>query len=189
MSGALAAGGLAALVLLLLAAPSPARHRLRRLVREPRTGVKASPSPRPARDVPGALVLDLVAAVLAAGAPVPVALRLVATSLQHYGAAPAVDLARLARRHELALPDAVMTSAPAWARVLDRALLLARDAGVPPAALLVAAAAEERRRSAARRRLAAARLGVRVVLPTGLCLLPAFVLLTVVPMVVGLLGG
>jgi tight adherence protein B len=60
---------------------------------------------------------------------------------------------------------------------------------VPPAGVLVSAAAEERRRRADRRRLAAARLGVQVLLPTGLCLLPAFVLLTVVPMVLALLGG
>jgi tight adherence protein B len=52
----------------------------------------------------------------------------------------------------------------------------------------VAAAAQERRRDVAAARVAAARLAVQVVLPTGLCLLPAFVLLAVVPLVLGLLG-
>jgi tight adherence protein B len=37
--------------------------------------------------------------------------------------------------------------------------------------------------------VAANRLGVLVVVPMGLCLLPAFVVLTVVPLVLGLLGG
>jgi pilus assembly protein TadC len=52
----------------------------------------------------------------------------------------------------------------------------------------MAAADQERRREGAAARVAAARLGVQVVLPTGLCLLPAFVLLAVVPLVLALLG-
>ena len=137
--------------------------------------------------MPGPLVLDLVAAVLAAGAPVATTLELVADALTEYAPDPAEHLVHLAHRHALGLPDPP-SGGPGWVRSLDRALLLARDAGVPPAAVLVAAATDERRRRADRRRLAAARLGVQVVLPTGLCLLPAFVLLTVVPMVLALLG-
>jgi pilus assembly protein TadC len=132
-------------------------------------------------------VLDLVAAVLAAGAPVTTALDLVAEALREYAPAQAEHLADLARRQALALPRP-SSAGPAWLGVLERTLLLAGDAGVPPGAVLVSAAADERRRRAERRRLAAARLGVQVVLPTGLCLLPAFALLTVVPMVVALLG-
>jgi hypothetical protein len=156
--------------------------RLRRLVRPAR-----SPRPR-ASAVPGALVLDLVAAVLAAGAPVPSTLRLVASTLEQYGAEGAEHIADLARRYELVLADPPPVTGPGWVQVLDRTLLLARDAGVAPAAVLTSAAVGERRRRSDRRRLAAARLGVRVVLPTGVCLLPAFVLLTVAPMVVALLG-
>lgn len=191
MSRALGAGGLVALAVLLLLAPPASRGRLARVLPSGGSGppARTGESRAAGARVPGALVLDLVAAVLGAGAPVPAALRLVAASLQDYDAVPAADLARLARRHELTLPDPLPGPAPPWAVALDRTLLLARDAGVPPAALLLATAAEERRRQAARRRLAAARLGVRVVLPTGLCLLPAFVLLTVVPMVIALLGG
>ena len=56
-------------------------------------------------------------------------------------------------------------------------------AGVPPAALLDAAAV--RMAGAERRRLekAAARAGVLLVLPLGICFLPAFLLTTVVPVV------
>ena len=138
--------------------------------------------------IPGPLVLDLVAAVLAGGAPVATTLDLVGEALHEYAPDQAEQITDLARRQALALPDPSSAS-PAWVQALDRALLLARDAGVPPAGVLVSAAAEERRRRADRRRLAAARLGIQVLLPTGLCLLPAFVLLTVVPLVLALLGG
>jgi hypothetical protein len=183
MSAVLAAGLLTGLaVVLARSSGNPAR--LRRAAGRAREVARGSPG-----EVPAPLVLDLVAAVLGAGAPVPATLRLVAGGLEAYGAGVAPHLLALARRHELALPDPPPYPGPEWVQLLDRTLLLARDAGVPPAALLVSAAADERRRRTARRRLAAARLGVRVVLPTGLCLLPAFVLLTVVPMVLALLGG
>jgi hypothetical protein len=97
------------------------------------------------------------------------------------------ELLRLAERHDLVL-GGVDGCAPAWAAALDEVLLLARDSGLAVAPLLTATAAEERRRHAAEARVAAARLGVRVVLPTGLCLLPAFVLLAIVPLVLALLG-
>lgn len=53
--------------------------------------------------------------------------------------------------------------------------------GVDPEPLLAHAASSLRRTRSARAREAAARLGVRLVLPLGLCLLPAFVLLGLVP--------
>jgi tight adherence protein B len=148
---------------------------------DPDRGAEAEP-------IPGPLVLDLVAATLAAGAPVVTTLDLVAEAVTEYAPRQAEHLADLARRSALAVQES-SDRGPSWLQLLDHALLLARDAGVPPAGILVAAAEQERRRRADRRRLAAARLGVEVVLPTGLCLLPAFVLLTVVPMVVALLGS
>jgi hypothetical protein len=138
--------------------------------------------------LPGPVLLDLVAAVLQAGAPVTTALRVVAQAAAAQGDTPAgQELLRLAERHDLAL-DGVGGSDVSWVAALDEALLLARESGVAVAPLLAAAAAQERRRQAAAARAAAARLGVRVVLPTGLCLLPAFVLLTIVPLVLALLG-
>jgi hypothetical protein len=104
-----------------------------------------------------------------------------------YGAGDGVELVALAQRHELALGDPMPGPVP-WVALLDETLLLARDAGLSPGPLLASAAEDERRRVALAQRLAAARLGVRVVLPTGLCLLPAFVLLSVVPLVAALLG-
>jgi tight adherence protein B len=74
-------------------------------------------------------------------------------------------------------------------QVLEDAVRLAVTAGLPPAALVRRAAAEERRRAAAVRQRAIRRLEVLLVLPVGLCLLPAFVLLGIVPVVVDLLLG
>jgi tight adherence protein B len=158
-------------------APFPARRR------------RARGLPEATLTLPGPVLLDLVAAVLRAGAPVTTALRIVAQAAAAHGDVRAGEqLSRRADRHDLALDD-VDASGPAWAAAIEEALLLARDAGVAVAPLLAAAAVEERRRQAAQARAAAARLGVRVVLPTGLCLLPAFVLLAIVPLVLALLGA
>jgi pilus assembly protein TadC len=80
----------------------------------------------------------------------------------------------------------------AWARPppeyagLARALLLAELSGAPAAAVVSRAAADVRAARRERVELAAARLGVRLVLPLGLAVLPGFVLLAVVPIVLGL---
>jgi hypothetical protein len=77
---------------------------------------------------------------------------------------------------------------PRWAPA-RRALLLASTAGVPPAGLLRDAAADLRRDTLARVEVATARLSVRLVVPLGLAFLPAFVLTTVLPVVLALAGG
>jgi len=68
-------------------------------------------------------------------------------------------------------------------------LELSRAAGVPARTLLVAEAEEARRESCAGARQAAAELAVRLMLPLGLCVLPAFLLLAVAPMVIALVGS
>jgi tight adherence protein B len=68
-------------------------------------------------------------------------------------------------------------------------LALAQRAGVPAAALLRAAAEDLRDDAAAAGLAAAERLAVRLVLPLGVCVLPAFVLVGVVPVVVGVLSS
>ena len=200
LSGVIAAI-LAGLACRLLLAPGP-RRPLRRMawVANPGgpTQVTSSARVRGARRHPRGraggptlsrpVLLDLVAAVLHAGVPVTTALRVVGEAASGQGDAEAgQELLRLAESHDLGLAD-VDRTASGWVAALDDVLLLARDSGVAVAPLLTAAAAEERRRQAADARAAAARLGVRVVLPTGLCLLPAFVLLAIVPLVLALLG-
>lgn len=83
-------------------------------------------------------------------------------------------------------------SVDAWASVpaawqpAARALRMASTAGIAPADVLADAAREIRRAEEQRLDVATARLGVRVVLPLGLLFLPAFVLTTVVPIVLAL---
>lgn len=74
---------------------------------------------------------------------------------------------------------------PAWAPAA-RAVSIAHRAGIAPAALLMKASDDTRRADLERLELAAAQVGVRLVLPLGLVLLPAFCLTTVVPLVVSL---
>jgi pilus assembly protein TadC len=74
---------------------------------------------------------------------------------------------------------------PVWSGAA-RAVAIAHRAGIPPGPLLLAAADELRRASLEQVELAAARVGVRLVAPLGLVLLPAFCLTTVVPLVVAL---
>jgi tight adherence protein B len=174
----------------------PARRAARRRLdagagRPSRHGPR-TPGSKPAAHpgvVPGPVLLDLGAAVLGAGAPATAGVRLLAEVLHDHDPGAAERLRELAVRHEAAAPGlAAASPLPPWLLRFDAALTLARDSGTAPGPLLAAAAEDERRASAAAARVAAARLGVRVVLPAGVCLLPAFVLLTVVPIVLGLLG-
>jgi tight adherence protein B len=71
----------------------------------------------------------------------------------------------------------------------DAALTFAREAGVPVAGVLHAEAAELRRRTRTEAQLRAAALGTRLLLPLGLCILPAFVALGVAPIVFAILSS
>lgn len=73
----------------------------------------------------------------------------------------------------------------AW-RPAARAIRMAALSGMAPADLIEAAADDLRREQAAAIRVATARLGVRLVLPLGLAFLPAFVLTTILPVVLAL---
>lgn len=72
-----------------------------------------------------------------------------------------------------------------WRRV-GAAFALAEEIGIAPTAPLARASADLRTGAQQEANVAAARLGVRLVMPLGLTFLPAFVLLTVVPLVVAL---
>ncbi|WAP52356.1 type II secretion system F family protein [Arthrobacter sp. ATA002] len=76
---------------------------------------------------------------------------------------------------------------PAAAAELRGALTFTATTGAPSAAVLVAAAAQLRRRRAREAERRAAALGVKLVVPLGLCALPAFIVLTVVPLLLSLL--
>ena len=140
---------------------------------------------RAAADLP--LAADLLAAVLRAGAPVDRAADAVGEAL---GGPLGERLVRVARALRLGAP-----SEEAWAHVagvaggdrLARAAIRSAASGAALATSLRRLAEEIRahRRTAAD--AAARRAGVLVVLPLGLCFLPAFVLAGLVPVVIAVL--
>ncbi len=131
--------------------------------------------------------LELLALALDSGCGVTEAVDLVARGTP--GAAGA-ELATVAAAVHWGLPwaQAWSLASPGWAPA-RMALALAHEVGVGPAGPVARAATDLRKRHAQELELAAARLGVRIVLPLGLAYLPAFVLLAVVPLVVVLAGG
>jgi pilus assembly protein TadC len=148
-----------------------------RAVRQQRAAVRAS--------LPFAA--DLLAAVLMSGAPMARAVGHVADAL---GGALADRLRLVARRLTLGAP-----AVEAWteladvpeARPLVRAAIRANDSGAALAGACARLAVELRASQDAAADAAARRAEVLVVLPLGCCFLPAFVLLGVVPVVLGVL--
>ena len=114
-------------------------------------------------------VLEAVAAGLRGGASTD--LRQVATALR-WGATDA---------------EAWASVGSAWAPAA-RAVAIAHQAGVPPSAMLLAASDDLRSAELERLEVSAAKVGVRLVAPLGLVLLPAFCLTTVAPLVIALAG-
>lgn len=99
------------------------------------------------------------------------------------------DLAVVAAALRWGVGDDLAWSAvdPLWSRAAA-ALRLAVASGVAPSHLLLAATDDLRSAQVAAIEVAGARVGVRMVLPLGLTFLPAFVLTTVVPLVLALAG-
>lgn len=133
-----------------------------------------------------ALYLDLAAAMLAAGLPVPVLL---------------AELGELdSGRYSLYLHGVVLklgagaTWVEAWGRQTPVALCGVRDAlglgletGAPSAELLTVLADRQRRHRQRQLEKSAARLGVKLVVPLGLCSLPAFICLGVLPVLIAMI--
>ncbi|WP_197024657.1 type II secretion system F family protein [Cellulomonas sp. KRMCY2] len=142
-------------------------------------------------EVDVAVALDLLDAACAAGVSVPRALTAVGHAIGGERGASLVDVA-VALGLGAPWPEAWEAGHPAL-RALGEALRPSWEDGVAPASGLRAAAEAVRRDRHARALEAAGRLGVRLVLPLGLCYLPAFVLVGLVPvllsMAAGALGG
>ncbi|KQX61636.1 hypothetical protein [Angustibacter sp. Root456] len=149
-----------------LCRPVP-RHRAARQVSASRQ-VGAPPAADADVGVPDVVLVDLVVAALVAGLP----------------AASAVAAARRAAAPES--PDAPDGGLHELPEAVHRAFALAERTGASAAELLRRAASDERAARRAAVAVAASRLGVRLVVPLGLAVLPAFVLLGVVPVVIGL---
>lgn len=132
-------------------------------------------------------VLDLLALALRGGADLQ-------SAAQHVAGVIGGEAGRELRAVTAALAwglddDAAWEQAPTHWAPARRALGLAATAGVPPAQLLSDAAADLRRDALAQVEVATARLAVRLVLPLGLAFLPAFILTTVVPVILALAAG
>jgi Flp pilus assembly protein TadB len=138
--------------------------------------------------VDSALTIDLLAGCLAAGAPMSRAIVAAA------GASPEslrTPLAAVARSLETGAPPvaawkAVGDVCPAMTKVA-RVCTRGMGSGSSIAAELSGIAARERRHRRTSRQQRINRASVWAVLPLGLCFLPAFILVGVVPIVIGLL--
>lgn len=155
------------------------------------------------------LILDLLGALLTAGASVEHALSVVAASCESPigSSLRRVHAARLLGASWDAAWDTGLDAQPPHSsprlpegrgnragkdqeRTVEevrQGLRFATSTGAPSAALLHAHAAQLRRRHNREIDRKAAALGVQLVLPLGLCSLPAFICLGVVPVVLGLL--
>lgn len=135
-----------------------------------------------------AMILDLIGAMLDAGAGIGRALELIATLASPELAGPlrpVVSALAIGADWDTAWRSSGTRSPQLHA--LRDALSFAALTGAPSSALLYARAARLRRerfRTAERR---AAALGVKLVIPLGLCSLPAFVCLGIVPVLLALL--
>lgn len=135
------------------------------------------------------LALELLACALRAGQPPSMA----AAAVAHAVRGPIADtLLAVARAAELGAaadiawqPLGRLTSAATVARAAARAA----ESGTRLADELAQIAADVRVRQAAASDARVRRAGVLVVLPLGLCFLPAFVLIGVVPIVIGIAGS
>lgn len=140
-----------------------------------------------------ALLIDLLGAMLSAGAPIGAALAVLgdscppplSLSLQRVQGALA-----LGADWETAWSSAVAQSDAATGatlRELDAALRFAALTGASSAGIVHACAGQLRRRRNSEAAQRAAMLGVRLVMPLGLCYLPAFICLGVLPVVLALI--
>ncbi|MDN5806285.1 MAG: type II secretion system F family protein [Brevibacterium sp.] len=139
----------------------------------------SAPQPRAVDDLL-AFDLDLVAICLTSGLPIPVALTLTAEATEDRS-----GLGRIARSMTIGGQD--LSEDDRLAPVLE-VFEFSEHTGVGPAPLIESVAQELRDSSRRRRQEAAAALGVKLVVPLGVCILPAFLLLSVVPVVISLLS-
>ncbi|MCL2466028.1 MAG: type II secretion system F family protein [Micrococcales bacterium] len=157
----------------------------------PWTVRRTTPAPADTPPTPAApdavLLLALLDAAIGAGAPVPRALQAVGASV---GGAVGDALATVGGRLTLGASwSEAVAAAPASLCDQLEPLGASWTSGAAPGPLLRQACDRLVRDRRDLTRVAAARLGVRLVLPLGLCLLPSFVLLGIVPVVLSLTGA
>ena len=122
-------------------------------------------------DTIAGLPSELLWVALGGGAPPVVAMRIVVDRVDEFGA-------------EWVPFGGFCAGSPLLATVAA-----AESAGVPMRPLLLEQADAERAAAAARLEREAERLGVRVLLPLGVCVLPSFIVLGVLPVVLSMFGA
>lgn len=177
-------GGVPGVLVALVVAVGLWRWRLRETAG---VGARETDAREAARQLP--LAADLLAACIAAGAGPVIAAQAVGEAL---GGPVGEGLARGAAEVRLGgAPGeawrglASTPGAGALARLLERADVTGLPAAAPVAGLAADARADRGRAATARARRAA----VLVTAPVGLCFLPAFIAVGVLPIVIGLAGG
>jgi pilus assembly protein TadC len=156
-------------------------------------GAQAATRPPEARAV--AFVADLLAGVLAAGSPPELAIERVAAAISEHGTASlrhAVEpVSRVGRLLQLGSEPAAawasLQPVPGYGPVADSGRRCAAS-GARLADSLAAVAEDLRARHQAEALARAERVGVWSLLPLGLCFLPAFVCLGVLPVILGVAG-
>jgi Type II secretion system (T2SS), protein F len=154
---------------------------LERLLRRSRTGA-AQDGARLARDLP--VACDLIAVCLAAGAPVGAALTAVAAAVPGPLGERLVEVGALYRLG--AAPRRAWQGVPPPVDGLARTVVRAGESGSAVVPTLQRLAADLRSEARSSTEAAVRRAGVWVLAPLGLCFLPAFVCLGVVPLVLGI---
>ncbi|SET51025.1 Type II secretion system (T2SS), protein F [Geodermatophilus poikilotrophus] len=152
----------------------------RLLRRGSRDGARAGPTPE--ADLP--VACDLLAVCLEAGLPVGGALAAVATALPGPLGPELTTVAGLYRLG--AAPRRAWADAAAEPAVLGRVLVRAGESGSTVVPALRSLAADARAEQRGRADAAVRRAGVWVLAPLGVCFLPAFLCLGVVPLVLGI---
>ena len=112
--------------------------------------------------------------------------QLIAIALAGGGAIPRARQLAIDARERAGLENAAATTGLAE---VDRILALSRRAGVPAADLLHSEARQLRREHTSAAQLEAAKLGTTLMIPLGVCVLPAFMLLGVAPMMLAVLSS
>jgi len=170
-----------------------------REVRRRRTGRRGRTRDRGgAAQLDVVVLLDLLDAAIAAGASLPRALGAVGRAVDEAAGVAADEtlagdgqvLVRAASALVMGADwHAAWQGAPARLGPVVDGLAPTWVTGAAPGPALRAAAEKVRRERRSAAREAAGRLGVRLVLPLGLCFLPAFILIGLVPVILSLAAG
>lgn len=143
--------------------------------------------PRADSDLPMGIVIELVSGSLAAGTSVPDALRAIGTTMHSSEGDTLIEAGTLL---QLGSPwDEAWGEVPHRLQVLRKCLVHSWEFGSPVTQSLSAARINAENTATVEAKEAAERLGVLMALPLGLCFLPSFVLLAVVPIVVSYAAG